>query len=316
MVHERAVGVSASDVQLSSGRRLPFDALVFATGSSYAHPIKESVDHTVFFASRGATLAQAHHELRRARAVLIIGGGIVAVELAAEIVEHFGAAVKVTIAHSGERLMSRAGGAVPPAAGDYCARQLAAMGVELCYGERIVAQEPAAARGHIFVSERGTRFECDVVFVCTGIVPNSALLRESPTFAAALAPNGFVEVDAHLRVRGFEHVFAGGDVANIREEKLAQTAEYMGGVIVNNLLARLVDSPPVATYTPGVRPVIISLGRIDAAMCWGAWAVTGFFAALAKEVVEFKVLVGYRWRFPALFASRRRKKEPVADKDI
>jgi NADH dehydrogenase FAD-containing subunit len=298
--HESAVAITPSAVLLQSGRQLPFEYLVFATGSSYAAPIKESPQSVVYLASRGATLAQAHHELQRSKSALIIGGGIVAVELAAEIVEYFGVRISVTIAHSGDRLMSRQGGAVSPSASAYCAQQLGKMGVRICFGERVVQGE-----GRVCVSQTGAEFVADVVFVCTGIVPNSQLFRASPAFASALDASGFVNVDAQLRVKGFSNVFAGGDVVNIREEKLAQTAEYQGSVIAANLFALRGGATPTASYTPGVRPLIISLGRVDAAFCWGAWVITGFFAALMKEVVEFKVMVGYRWRFAALFSFER-----------
>ena len=119
VLHARAERlVSAHELELSNGRRIEFDKLLLATGSSYAHPIKEKTTSRVFFASRGATLASAHRELRNARRALIIGGGIVAVELAAEIIEHFGEDVKVTLVHSGARLMSSST-AVPIGAAEY-----------------------------------------------------------------------------------------------------------------------------------------------------------------------------------------------------
>src|SRR5262249_23929831 len=60
-IHERAVSlVSPHELLLASGRRLSFDVLVLATGSSYAQPIKELASRPVFYASRGATLAAAY----------------------------------------------------------------------------------------------------------------------------------------------------------------------------------------------------------------------------------------------------------------
>jgi NADH dehydrogenase FAD-containing subunit len=305
--HGHVAAVSASDVVLTSGVRLPYDVLVFATGSSYAQPIKETCEQAVFYASRGATLANAHRQLRSARSALIIGGGIVAVELAAEIVEHFGDAVKVTIAHSGNRLMSRQGGAaIPDGAASYCHRRLTELGVDIRLNERVVAR--AIGELH-YRSERGVEFIVDVVFVCTGIVPNSELLAANPQFSAALDDKRYAIVDEHLRLRGFDNVFCGGDVCNVREEKLAQAAEYQGGVIVHNLLAHG-TSAPLARYTPAVRPILVSLGRVDGTFCWGSFYFTGFFAALMKEVVEFKVMVSYRWRFAALVSQ-----VPVAQPD-
>jgi NADH dehydrogenase FAD-containing subunit len=295
--HGHVASVSGGDVVLNSGVRLPYDVLVFATGSSYAQPIKETCEQAVFYASRGATLANAHRQLRSARSALIVGGGIVAVELAAEIVEHFGNTVKVTIAHSGERLMSRQGGAaIPDGVAQYCHRRLTEMGVDIRLKERILTR---AVGEHQYRSESGAEFQADVVFVCTGIVPNSELLAANPQFSAALDDKRYAIVDDHLRLRGFDNIFCGGDVCNVREEKLAQAAEYQAAVIVHNLLARD-TSTPLARYTPAVRPILVSLGRVDGTFCWGSFHFAGFFAALMKEVVEFKVMVSYRWRFAAL----------------
>ena len=140
-----------------------------------------------------------------------------------------------------------------------------------------------------------------MAFVCTGIVPNSELLASNQRFRASLDAKGFAVVDDHLRLKGFEHVFVGGDLSNIREEKLAQTAEVHGHTIVANLLHR--GEQPIARYRSKVRPILISLGRVDGAFLWGSFWLGGVVPAILKEVVEFKVMAGYRWRFPAVFQS-------------
>jgi NADH dehydrogenase FAD-containing subunit len=303
--HGHVSVISSNEVVLATGERFPFDALVFATGSSYAQPIKETCEEAVFYASRGATLAHAHRQLRQSRSALIVGGGIVAVELAAEIVEHFGDKVKVTIAHSGDRLMSRPGGSIPAGVSAYCQRRLTEMGVDIQFNQRILKH---SVGDHVYRSESGTEFRADVVFVCTGIVPNSDLLAASPQFSASLDEKRYAIVDEHMRLRGFDNIYCGGDVCNMREEKLAQAAEYQGSVIVHNLLAHG-TSVPLASYAPVTRPILVSLGRVDGTFCWGSFFFTGFFAALMKEVVEFKVMVSYRWRFAAVVS--RQAPSPV-----
>eukprot|EP01108_Squamamoeba_japonica_P002054 TRINITY_DN194_c0_g1_i2.p1 TRINITY_DN194_c0_g1~~TRINITY_DN194_c0_g1_i2.p1 ORF type:complete len:209 (+),score=100.37 TRINITY_DN194_c0_g1_i2:89-715(+) len=187
-------------------------------------------------------------------------------------------------------------GSVPKGASDYCLQRLKAMGVQVLLNERVTER---SEDNHHFVTRSGARLQADVAFVCTGIVPNSALLASDPTMAACLDGRGFARVDDHLRLAGFEHVFVGGDVAAIREEKLAQTAEFHGDTIARNLLAR--GSQPVASYATTTRPMLVSLGRVDGAFVWGERWFGGLMPALLKEVVEFKVMVAYRWRAAAIF---------------
>ena len=60
----------------------PYDYLVIASGSSYALPIKEK---EVVATSRASTLRLYAHKVRDAKSILIVGGGLVGVEVAAEI---------------------------------------------------------------------------------------------------------------------------------------------------------------------------------------------------------------------------------------
>jgi pyruvate/2-oxoglutarate dehydrogenase complex dihydrolipoamide dehydrogenase (E3) component len=68
-------------LELTNNETIQFDKLVIATGSSYSLPIKESAAGPTIVASRGAHLVAAHQKLRLAQRVIVIGGGIVGVEL-------------------------------------------------------------------------------------------------------------------------------------------------------------------------------------------------------------------------------------------
>ena len=81
-------------VRLQDGRELHFDYLVVATGSSYSAPIKP-----LSGASAAQHWRQQHdttQQLAQATHALVLGGGIVGVELASEIVEAF-PLVKLTL---------------------------------------------------------------------------------------------------------------------------------------------------------------------------------------------------------------------------
>jgi cation diffusion facilitator CzcD-associated flavoprotein CzcO len=86
---------------LSDGARLPCDFVLFATGSAYAAPIKAPA---VPCGAPGAALAarRAHYRavcvrLEAAQSVLVVGGGTVGVELAAEIAAKWGRRKPVTL---------------------------------------------------------------------------------------------------------------------------------------------------------------------------------------------------------------------------
>ena len=68
-------------------RAIEYDYLLLGSGSSYAAPIKPA-PATATLAGRRAELDAQHVQLRAARTVLIVGGGLVGVELAGELL-HF-----------------------------------------------------------------------------------------------------------------------------------------------------------------------------------------------------------------------------------
>ena len=74
---------------------IEYDYLVIASGSKYKFPIK---GHNAILNIRGKDIIQYSNELKNAKDVLIIGGGIVGIELAAEISDKYNK--KITLVHS------------------------------------------------------------------------------------------------------------------------------------------------------------------------------------------------------------------------
>src|SRR3989344_5518085 len=62
--------------------KISFDYLVISSGSRYCFPIKEQ---NIIYATRAEHLIEASENLRKAKRAMIIGGGLVGVELSAEI---------------------------------------------------------------------------------------------------------------------------------------------------------------------------------------------------------------------------------------
>ncbi|EGG15758.1 putative apoptosis inducing factor [Cavenderia fasciculata] len=267
----RAVG--AREVILDD-RSVPFDYLVINSGSSYNSPFKES---SVVLSARANTLRENYYHIRKLRKILIIGGGIVGVELAAEIVSSF-PDKEVIIVHSQAKLMNRFPKKAIKDAEDYLCKH----GVRIIHNERVIAH-----KGSIFVTDQGSEIIADQAFLCTGIVPNSDFVRAS--YPDVISEFGYIKTNEHLQMVGttpFRNVFVAGDVLNIREEKLAQLAEVTAAIVVHNIKA--LDNhkeQSMKKYRSFSKPVLISLGK--------DWVITGFLAALLKDVVEFKTMVRY-----------------------
>jgi len=196
-----------------------YDYLVICAGSRYELPFK---GQDVVAASRASYLVNVYEDLKRGKRVVLVGGGLVGVELAAEIVGKYGREKEVVIVHSGKQLIERNN----IRAIEYAQRFLENRGVKILFGERV-----EDIRKKVCYLSSGRKIKFDVVFLCTGIKPNCEFLNK-----LWLEERG-VAVDEFLRVRGKKNVFAAGDVNSITEEKTAQAAEKQASVVVRNIIA-------------------------------------------------------------------------------
>jgi apoptosis-inducing factor 2 len=89
-----------------SRSHIKYDALVIATGFLYNNPIKN--DNAYSVTERKGAMQKFNKQVADAKSVLILGGGIVGVELAGEIAFHPDAAnKKITLAVRGQRLLNQ-----------------------------------------------------------------------------------------------------------------------------------------------------------------------------------------------------------------
>jgi NADH dehydrogenase FAD-containing subunit len=264
-------------------------------------PAKQHVSNVVI-STRASTLRDNGLRLMRkeTHTVLVIGGGIVGVELAAEITEKF-PGKEVILIHSGPKLIPR----MAKKASNYAEWFLSSHGVTLVFDERVTellnthSPEDKYPRS-VARTSKGRDIKCDMIFLCTGIVPNSALLR--PHFQSVLNAQGFVKTNKFLQMEGYWNIFVLGDLADIQEEKLAQSAEIHGRIVANNI--HKLATPSVvssgntkgfSTYSPSnYRPILVSLGKCTGIFCMGSFTWCGYLPALLKEAVEWKTMVRYR----------------------
>jgi NADH dehydrogenase FAD-containing subunit len=256
------VGVAKNCVILDNKKRVNFDYLAIASGSKYASPMKEK---GMVLAQRGEELKEYHGYLEKAKRIIVIGGGLVGVELSAEIIENY-PGKKISIVKSGDRLIPNNS----PKSAEYARKFLEQKGVEVIYNQK----DAEEMRGDLF-------------FYCKGIKPNSEFLQEK-----FLDERGFVKVNDFLQIDNMKNVFACGDVASLKEEKLAQGAEKQAKIAIKNL-KRMLAGRKLKKYVSKKRSMVISLGRRDGILEWKSLALYGKLSAAMKWLVEKKTMIRY-----------------------
>lgn len=251
-------------------KSLNYDYLVICSGSRYGAPIKEQ---DIVLASRVKYLVDSHKKLMGAKNIVIIGGGSVGVELAAEIGCRFENRI-ITLIHSKDRLIDRNSYVTS----NYAYNFLKHKGVNIVLNERVVG-----IKGKDVITDKGTIIKGDLIFSCIGITPNSEFL--SGKLEDAKNENGFIRVNKFLQVKGFDNIFAPGDVNSSEVEKTAQNAAYQAKIVAKNIIA-LENKNKLMEHDESRTAMVISLGKYDGIFEYGKFVFTGKVPAFLKWVVE------------------------------
>ena len=269
--------ITTQEVHTEDGT-YPYDYLVLCSGSRYNTPIK---DENIVITARADKLRSYAQKLRKAHTVLVIGGGVVGVELAAEIIEAY-PDKDVTVVHSKGELIDRN----PQKARMYAQRFLEKRGVKIVFNERIVKNE-----GTSHITKSGKKYTADLTFLCVGITPNYEYMNKH--CSTSLNERNYICVTPELQVEGYNNVFAAGDITNIPEEKTAQSAEKQAMVVVQNILS-LEQGKSLKQYKPQGKPMLISLGKRNGIFVHNNFVVTGKLPGALKNTVEWKTMRRYR----------------------
>ncbi|WP_437730796.1 FAD-dependent oxidoreductase [Sorangium sp. So ce1335] len=298
-----AQGAAAADAAART-RRLDYDALVYAPGSAAAPEIVPGGgEHALSVADAASALA-LRDRLRAARpggTVAVVGGGLTAIEAAAEIAEAFPAlrVALVTRGRVGEGLSERGRA--------YVARALRELGVTTLERTRasrvdahglLVAPEggEAAARGAGAVERAASpeRFAADLVVLAAGFRP-AALAGSS---GLATVAGGRLAVDRRLRAPAHPEIWGAGDAAAALDGDGAPlrmgcaTALPQAAYAADSVVAALAGDAPPPPFRFAFAVQCISLGRrrgliqrVDPRDRPIERALTGRVGAWVKELV-------------------------------
>jgi 3-phenylpropionate/trans-cinnamate dioxygenase ferredoxin reductase subunit len=200
--HARCLAIDRAGraVLLDGGRRLAYDTLVLATGS-----VVREVPHLppgmprVHYLRTEADAHALYAALGQSQALLVVGGGLIGLEVAASAAE---LGVKTTVLEVAPRILARVCDEETGAIVEAAHRR---RGVDLRL-ECAAVSAAAGADGHLtVVTTSGERLTADLIVVGTGAKPNDRLAA-----AAGLAIDDGIVVDAQCRTSD-PAIFAAGD---------------------------------------------------------------------------------------------------------
>jgi NADH dehydrogenase FAD-containing subunit len=254
VVRQRVASVDPKGVTLADGTRIDADYLVLATGSRYPFPAKADTDEAAEALGR---LRETHEELAGAERVLITGAGPVGLELAGEI-KHVWPEKQVVVLDPAPALLP----AFEQTLRDDLHRQLEDAGVEVRLGTALAEEppsEPGRAKTFTAATTDGGEITADIWFRAHGVRANGDHLADGAL--TTRTDKGQVRVTETLNVRGYDHVYAIGDITDVAEAKMAGYAMQHARVAAANISAQLRGERPEAVYTPSPVPsVLLPLG--------------------------------------------------------
>jgi len=279
--HDSVTNIDKKFVYTSKGEKILYDYLIICTGSKYNQPFK---GENVFLADRAKDLIESHKRIHNSKKILVIGGGLVGVEIAAELANKY-KHKKITLIEAGEKIMGRN----TEKTRSYVMKFLETRGVNIILNEKVVSYTKVTA-----VTDKNRKMRADMILLCVGIVPNSEFLRKN--FSRYLDERGHLKVNNELLVKGLKNIFAVGDINDVAEEKSAQAAEKQAKVVIRNI-KRLEKGGTLKSYHPSKKPMVITLGKWKGIFEYKNFVWTGILPSILRTFIQLKTMIRYRFSF-------------------
>lgn len=276
-------------VELASGRPLPYDQLVLATGLPPRRLPALGPEALTFQSLEDALALKSR--LGQVCSVAVVGGGSVGVELACELAASWaprraGARGLVSLVEAGPELLPQASPALRGAA----RARLAQLGVGLRLGQPAVAWSAGALR-----LAEGSALPAELVVQALGKGPDPWLRALNLPWTA----EGRLVVGPELQVQDRPGLWALGDVAAVPDPEgggrplalLAQHAARQGPLLAANLLASL-QGEALRPYWPPRLGSFMHLGGAAAAGELLGWALPGAAASAMRRAYYLAALAG------------------------
>jgi NADH dehydrogenase len=307
------VGIDADrrEVVLAEGKRIAFDALVLATGSSFNYfghddwhqyasgpksiPSALRIRASLLRAFERAEASEDPEEKRSLLTIAIVGGGPTGVEMAGAIAEltrytlkrdfrHINPALAtILLIDAGPRLLA----AFSERLSRYAAKALARLSVTVLLDSPVESIQPGA------LVIKGKRVAASTIIWGGGV-------RGSEAAAWLTAPRdslGRLMSNADLSIQGFDHVYGIGDAVNFQQDgkalpALAQVAKQQGIHLGRALKREFALGKPLPPFRYRSRGDTAVIGRHAAIYQLGRWEFKGFAAWVLWAFIHIYLLIG------------------------
>uniref|UniRef100_A0A7S3NGX0 FAD/NAD(P)-binding domain-containing protein n=1 Tax=Aureoumbra lagunensis TaxID=44058 RepID=A0A7S3NGX0_9STRA len=261
-------------------QKIRYDYLVIATGCGYATPIRPVESK---LESRLSSISKCKKKVADSTSILIVGGGAVGVEMAAELAW---CGKKVTLATNAHELLLDC----PSQTREKAQTWLLTHGVDIFFQTKV--QEHAV---NTFKLIRGngadavtTISQFDSCFWCIGGKPRTEFLANS--LIVKLDPRGFVQIDQATR-QAAPGIYAIGDVAAKSDAQRLASYAHLEGEFVARAILKHAKSGQLSTdqYIAPPRFVALSLGPRDGAFIYDSYHISMFpgrLVPILKMVIE------------------------------
>ena len=193
-------------VTLHSGERLSYDRLLIATGSRTALPPIPGLAGALTFGLRDLADAQAIQAAKDARDVVVIGAGLVGVEIATELAEQGRRVTLVELAPYPLPLQ------LESETGAMCRELLETAGIRLFCGDKVSGVERDARGNPLAVRlASGNAIPADLIVAAAGVRANAELAA-----AAGAKVNRGILIDSRCRTT-LPDIYAAGDVTETED---------------------------------------------------------------------------------------------------
>jgi NADH:ubiquinone reductase (H+-translocating) len=300
---------------LAEGHRIPFDALIVATGAQHAYfghgewagaaPGLKTIDDATYLRRRILLAFEAAEtesdppERSRLLNFVVVGGGPTGVEMAGAIAELAKRALasdfrsidprhaRIILIEAGPRLLAP----FDPDLSEAARRSLAQLGVEVRLGAGVTRCDPCG------VVLGGERIEARTIIWAAGVMASPA----GRWLGAETDQAGRVKVGPDLALPGKPDIFVIGDVAHALGADgkplpgVAPVAKQQGRYVARLLMARR-RSGTLPAFRYRDFGALATIGRKRAVVQLGRMKLTGFPAWALWSLAHIYFLIGFRNR--------------------